>query len=450
MKNVTLKEVAKEAGVSVMSVSKALNNKEGLSDETRRRILEIAAQMNYSQNQVACSLRTGATRTIGVVLSDSAESVVARVLRGIQDEARRNGYSVIITNTDKQPELEYDAIQSLIDKRIDGLILVAPKCYTEERLMWIQGFGIPTVIAMRHGERGQNTADAVLNNNYDGGYEVVSHLLAQGCRRPVFLHLQDSRSSRERSDGYASALREYGLSLESFPQLRGRGQRGSGPCRGAGDPRPAGSARRDRLRLRYGRHRRHRGAACRAIRIPEQIRVTGYDGIEFGAYLKTPLTTIAQPLYEIGMTSAQLLVERIKKPASPAREILLQSKLVVRESTGGASAAQPIPTTLIVPGPALRPDPQRRHIVMNNEHKYLQWFSSQTKSIYWHDSAVRAEQQAAFANGATGMTTNPFLIQSTLNGDRAFWAERLAATPAGSEGPREGLRAHAVRDRLLC
>ena len=127
MKNVTLKEVAKEAGVSVMSVSKALNNKEGLSDETRRRILEIAAQMNYSQNQVACSLRTGATRTIGVVLSDSAESVVARVLRGIQDEARRNGYSVIITNTDKQPELEYDAIQSLIDKRIDGLILVAPE-----------------------------------------------------------------------------------------------------------------------------------------------------------------------------------------------------------------------------------------------------------------------------------------------------------------------------------
>ena len=71
---------------------------------------------------------------------------------------------------------------------------------------------------------------------------------------------------------------------------------------------------------------------------------------------------------------------------------------------------------------------------MNNEHKYLQWFSSQTKSIYWHDSAVRAEQQAAFANGATGMTTNPFLIQSTLNGDRAFWAGRLAAIPQDLKG----------------
>ena len=71
---------------------------------------------------------------------------------------------------------------------------------------------------------------------------------------------------------------------------------------------------------------------------------------------------------------------------------------------------------------------------MNNEHKYLQWFSSQTKSIYWHDSAVRAEQQAAFSNGATGMTTNPFLIQSTLNGDRAFWAERLAAIPQDLRG----------------
>lgn len=158
MKNVTLKEVAKEAGVSVMSVSKALNNKEGLSDETRRRILEIAAPDELQPEPGGLQSAHRGDRTIGVVLSDSAESVVARVLRGIQDEARRNGYSVIITNTDKQPELEYDAIQSLIDKRIDGLILVAPKCYTEERLMWIQGFGIPTVIAMRHGERGQNTA----------------------------------------------------------------------------------------------------------------------------------------------------------------------------------------------------------------------------------------------------------------------------------------------------
>lgn len=211
--------------------------------------------------------------------------------------------------------------------------------------MWIQGFGIPTVIAMRHGERGQNTADAVLNNNYDGGYEVVSHLLAQGCRRPVFLHLQDSRSSRERSDGYASALREYGLSLESFLNFEVEVSVEAGLA-----------AVREILALPVlpdaivcgcdtvaigvieALHAAH-------IRIPEQIRVTGYDGIEFGAYLKTPLTTIAQPLYEIGMTSAQLLVERIKKPASPAREILLQSKLVVRESTGGASAAQPIPTT---------------------------------------------------------------------------------------------------------
>ena len=211
--------------------------------------------------------------------------------------------------------------------------------------MWVQGFGIPTVLAMRHGERGQNTADAVLNNNYDGGYEVVSHLLAQGCRRPVFLHLQDSRSSRERSDGYASALREYGLSLESFPNFEVEVSVEAGLA-----------AVREILALPVlpdaivcgcdtvaigvieALHAAH-------IRIPEQIRVTGYDGIEFGAYLKTPLTTIAQPLYEIGMTSAQLLVERIKKPASPAREILLQSKLVVRESTGGASAAQPIPTT---------------------------------------------------------------------------------------------------------
>lgn len=151
--------------------------------------------------------------------------------------------------------------------------------------------------------------------------------------------------------------------------------------------------------------------------------MTGYDGIEFGAYLKTPLTTIAQPLYEIGMTSAQLLVERIKKPASPAREILLQSKLVVRESTGGASAAAANTNyTLIVPGPALRPDPQRRHIVMNNEHKYLRGSAARQSLSTGMIPPSAQSSRLLLPTAPTGMTTNPFLIQSTLNGDRAFWA----------------------------
>lgn len=334
MKNVTLREVANEAGVSMMSVSKALNNKEGLSKETRKRILEVASRLGYRQNQVASSLRTGETRTIGVVLSDSAESVVARILRGIQDEARINNYSIITTNTDKQPELEYEAILSLIEKRIDGIILVAPKCYTEERINWIKGFGIATVIAMRHGENGENAADAVLNDNFNGGYEIVIHLLNKGCRRLAFLRLKNSLSSRERCKGCESALREFKLDWNDFTSL---------------EVEPSVEAGMEAAKKLLKQPVRPDAIVCGCdtvaigvievlhaakVKIPKEVCVTGYDGIEFCAYLKTPLTTMVQPFYEIGTNSVQVLLDRINYPNSPMREIILKSKLVARESTG--------------------------------------------------------------------------------------------------------------------
>ena len=196
----TLKDIAQAAGVSAMTVSKALNGKPGVSEERRKEIRDIAERMNYTPNLIAKSLRVDETKTIGVVLSDTSEMVLSKVLRGIQDGATNHGYSVIIANTDHQPERELQAIRTLLSKQIDGLILVAPTLYTDEHIAFLKNFGIPFIFLMRKNDHSE--IDTVINDNYLGGYQSIAHLVSEGCRSFQILSLSNSQSRQEREKGY--------------------------------------------------------------------------------------------------------------------------------------------------------------------------------------------------------------------------------------------------------
>lgn len=331
MSKVTLKDVAREAGVSAMSVSKALNNKSGVSDDTRQRILQVAQQMHYTQNQVARSLRVDETKTIGVVLSDCSEMVATKVLRGIQDVAARQGYSVILSNANNSGETERAAVQTLVSKRIDGLALVAPLLYANESIAWLEGFGVPFVLLMR--QNGQSTVDTIINDNYLGGYQTVEHLIQEGCKSFAFLLLRDSIISQERLNGYRQAMRDARIDCENcyFTEVL--------PFYGEGFA--AANAMLDQVRQYDAMV-----CACDAvaigamaalldagIRIPQDICITGYDGVDFCNYLRVPLTTVAQPFYEIGSQGAEVLLDRIKYAQSPVRKLVLKSELIVRDSS---------------------------------------------------------------------------------------------------------------------
>lgn len=331
MTNVTLKDVAKEAGVSAMSVSKALNNKPGVSAETRQRILDVAQRMHYTQNLVARSLRVDETKTIGVVLSDCSELVTNKILRGIQEVASSQGYSVILSNTDHVAEAERVAVQTLVSKRIDGLILVAPLLYTNENIAWLQGFGVPFVMLMR--ENSQSTIDTIINDNYLGGYQTMEHLIHEGCKSFAFLLLRNSISSKERLNGYRQAMHDYKISNDScvFSEVLPFYDEGF----------TAANSLMEEIRrcdalvcacdtVAIGAM----GALLDAgVRIPQDISITGYDGVDFCKYLRVPLTTVAQPLYEIGLHGTEVLLDRIKYPQAPVRKLVLKSELIVRESS---------------------------------------------------------------------------------------------------------------------
>lgn len=331
-RRITLKDVAREAGVSAMAVSKVLNGKTGISKETAQRIVEAAKRLNYRPDNIAKSLRVQETNTLGVVMGDSTQLVFAKVLRGIQDAAAGAGHSVIVANTDQNLDKERHAVDVLLRQRIDGLVLAAPLRVSAEAMEELRASGTPTVVLMRSSSG--LGIDSVENDNYQGGYDIVDYLLSTGSKDIWFLSLpSSSQPNTLRQRGYRQAFRDHGLNLdesrifncepyieagrEAMERLLDNGLSGGAICCGC-----------DLIAIGAISVIRQRG-----FDVPGDFRVTGYDDIDLMDYLEVPLTTIRQPKYEIGREGVHLLVERIQDPARVPRNISLRSELVVRKST---------------------------------------------------------------------------------------------------------------------
>jgi DNA-binding LacI/PurR family transcriptional regulator len=330
VKPATLKDLAKKSGVSVMSVSNALNNRGRVSEETKRRIEEIAQELNYKPNLVAKGLRKAQTGTIGVVMSDSSQYVFSKLLRGIEQEASKTGYSVLLANTDQKRDLEIKAIDLLASKRIDGLLLAAPLAVSVEDIERLRSFKAPFVFLMRSSEL--KGIEFVTNDNLKGGYLSIKYLYETGERNFCFLPI-NSPSGRKRLEGCKKFLREKNLSIKEYPvesslpqiedgysamkRLLARGCRNGAVCCGC-----------DMIAV----------GAMEAVfetrlSVPEDFRLIGYDDFDMAPYLRVPLTTIRQPVYEIGIEGFRLLINRLNQPGMPCRRIILEPELIARNST---------------------------------------------------------------------------------------------------------------------
>lgn len=332
IKRVTLKDVAKEAGVSTMAVSKVLNDKGGISKETTQRILEVVKRLNYRPDNIAKSLRVQETNTIGVVISDSSQLVFTQVLRGIQDAASKAGHSVIIANSDQNEEKEKKAVDVLLSQRIDGLILAAPLRLRQDELEELRAFTTPTVVLMRSSSG--TGIDSVENDNFQGGYDIVNYLISTGSKDIHFISMpKSSQPNQIRLRGYKQAYQDHRLTFDdsrisyaepfipdgyrAMENLIDNGLKKGTICCGC-----------DMIAIGAIQAIRDRG-----FTVPADFRVTGYDDIDLMDYLSVPLTTIRQPKYEIGSEAVRLLMERMQDPGRVSRHIALRSELIIRKST---------------------------------------------------------------------------------------------------------------------
>lgn len=331
MHHVTFKDLAKAAKVSTSTLSRALNDKPDINPKTKNKILAVAKELGYTPNAVAKSLRLKKTGTLGVVIADISNPFFAAVIKGVEDTARRKGYNIILCNTDEKYETEKDAIQLLLTKRVDAL-LIAPAQIKDQDIVELKKRKIPFVLFGRHFEHLET--DYVVSNNVQGAFLATDHLIKKGHKKILFingpLHLS---SAKERLLGYKQALLKKGIEF-NYALLKQRAVRMEDGYRimkkvlSSELEFTAVFTYSDFVALGVVRALREAG-----LRIPEDIAVVGYDDIDFISALEVPLTTVHVPKYRLGSKATQLVDKKIKGEVKKPQKLILDTQLIVRKSS---------------------------------------------------------------------------------------------------------------------
>ena len=329
-KNATLKDVARQAGLSVTAVSHALNGKRGVSAATTARVRKIAEDLLYRPNIIAKSLRTNSTKTLGVVASDSSHAFYAVVMRGIDDVAYRNGYSILLCNTEGNREREWEAVRLLVNKRVDGILFISSTLTERDDMAALSATGVPVIFLVRSNPH--ENARFVANDNVQGAFQITDHLL-KGSKRVHFLNLpQNVITARQRLQGYRNAHEKHGVPYDASlvhyikPQI----QEGYIAMRQLLDRETVEAVFCGCDIIAVGAME---AISERGLAIPADIRVGGYDDIDYAPYLRVPLTTVRQPKFSLGSKACECLLEAIEHPDLPVQHIILRPELIIRQST---------------------------------------------------------------------------------------------------------------------
>jgi LacI family transcriptional regulator len=327
----TIKDVAERAGVSMSTVSHVVNNTRYVSEELRGRVLTAMQELGYRPNSLARSLRRNRSLAIGVVAPDSSNPFFADIARGIEDACFDLGYTITVCSTDENVEKERVYLNSLIDRQIDGVVLIVARAQSQNVRVLLE-HGIPTVVVDR--DMPNLNVDSVLIDNYRGGYSVGEHLAAMGYQRPACIAgPYYSIPIQDRVRGYRDALRDHRIDLPDDLVEGGDFQYEGG--RQAFERLCTRHPEIDSLfactdRLAVGAMR---AATEHGYVIPDQFGIVGFDNIDLAAYTTPSLTTVSQPKYQMGQQAAALLLRRLEQPDTPITSIRLGTRLEMREST---------------------------------------------------------------------------------------------------------------------
>ena len=327
----TIKDVARLAGVSISTVSRAFSGKIYVEPATRKRIFDAAQELAYAPNHIARTLKEGKSKMIALLVPNFENDIWPEIALGIEEEARKKDFIVILCNTQESVEVEKRYIDRLRSNSVDGFI-IAPALDNTETLFALSEAGIPTVSVLR-GHKG--LSDIVYMDNYDMGYKATDYLLQRNHRR-ILMVVGNTKIDlfRQRMEGYRAALRDFGIA-----------QKDSLVISISQDPHDIYERVTEVLRTHsdvdavFTSSDPQAVCVIRAIKdlgysIPGDISVIGIDNIPISAMLEPPLTTMDQPLQEIGKAAALQLIHRIEtQDKGDFTEKCFQSKLHIRQST---------------------------------------------------------------------------------------------------------------------
>lgn len=332
---VTIKDIAKACGLSTTAVSLVLNGKgKKISSEHTELILKIAKEMNYRPNQLAVSLVKRKTYTLGLIVPDITNIFFSELAKGIGDAGREDGYNLILCNTNDKHKLELEYVNTLADKGVDGiLIAMSAESYGErgkQSIKFLKNCNIPVVIVDCFNE--QTDFSSISVDNEKGAYMAVEHLISLGHTRIACVTGPTGpQANEDRFLGYKNAIRRYNIKFEENLIYEGdfRFYSGVESVEYLLPHKPTAIFCLNDL-MAYGVIG---GLKKHKIKIPKEMSVVGFDDVFFSDIMDIPLTTVQQPVYELGKKAVELLQDEINNKIVKKINVFLEPKLIVRSST---------------------------------------------------------------------------------------------------------------------
>lgn len=326
----TIRDVAFRAGVSVATVSRVLNGNGYVNKETEQRVRKVIRELDYRPNMVARGLAKRRSGTIAVILPDIMNPFFSELARAVEDTARAGGFTVIFCNSDDLGPREKSYIKVLRQKYIDGIIMASNRL-EEEDILYMNNNDIPLVVL----DRGPGNGDCAVfrAKNADGAKLAVRHLIDTGCRKVAHISgPEELVTARERLRGYREVAGQFPWFDETLIEPGHFSVNGG----------------KEAVRRLLERHPDVDGifagndlmaiGALKAlqrmgVKVPDQVSLCGFDGVEMTEWTEPELTTVAQPIYEMGAKAARYLIERVRGKTEPKAMVELDVRLIIRGST---------------------------------------------------------------------------------------------------------------------
>ena len=340
MKNsqVTIKDIARELGISPSTVSRALKDHPDISPETKKAVTKLAEELNYQPNSIALSLRHSKTNTIGVVIPEVVHFFFSTIISGIEDIAYDAGYSVIVAQSNESYEREVIDTKALFNNRVDGILISMSRETTDyAHFENLHSRGIPMVFFDRVCDPIQ--CSKVVIDDVDAAYQAVSHLIEQGYKKVAHLGgPKNLKISQDRLEGYKRALEDNGLKLDNSWVVHEVGSDDERESKAitmeilSSDNRPdAIFASNDMAALGALLAAREKG-----IKVPEDLGIVGFSNWRFTSLTEPSISTVDQPGFQMGQEAAKLLIKEIESEDEDLIEPVLktlQTTLIKRQSS---------------------------------------------------------------------------------------------------------------------
>jgi len=330
--SIRIADVAQKAGVSQATVSRVLNGSDTVTARTRSKVMKVIHELDYQPNAAAKNLRSQKTMTIGVIVPDVNNAYYAEVIKGIANVAYARKYKIIICDTENNKEKEFEFVNLLMNRTIDGLVMVTPNLLEDEiKQVAEKGYSLAVIGKDIQHER----IPCAFTNNVKFSIDVVNHLVARGHRDIVFLSgYADAVDSFERLEGYMKGLKEHQLPfrpeyIENGNFSEEGGYEAIQRLFARGLDFTAVYAANDEMALGVYKACKEQG-----VRIPEDLAVVGVDNNRIGSYIAPSLSTVDQPKYAMGAVIIERLIEQMNSDELPAKRLYeIPSELIIRESS---------------------------------------------------------------------------------------------------------------------